>query len=605
MSEARMEIQLGVDVADVSKNLKKFRKETKDSFQKVEKSIKPLGRAFDLLGGMVIKAGTALVAAFGVNAMKNMIRRQIDLADAAGKTAEKLGVNVEWLTKWRFAAKLAGVEAKNFETAIQRAARRLEQFRTEGTGEAVTALRLLGGGLEEAVMRGESIEELLPKIAAQLRKLEAPARILASMKLFDTEGVSVGTNLLAQSVEGLTDALRQAEQFAPIVTEEMAKSAAEANDALTRLQGTWEKFYNDVAAAFSDPAFLDFLNDISVIGIELFKRGAIPSTPRDERVRRAEERRGREFAEKNRLKNQRQVRPMTLEEIEGLEHAMGLAYNQQPAGEAAPAAGTGGGIFGPISEGLNTLTSGLVKGGAEVGAWFDGVKTKATELGDNLKEATAAMSSEYVLWVESFAVTTETVLASVKGVIDNFTAGIGDAFATAIVYGEDLGEALLATLKEAAANLISTLIQLAVQQLIYLALSTSIIAKRTAAELASWAAIVYAAAFAASASLGIVGLLAAPGVAAKYTSKMLGGAAFFGLIGKALGSAIPMAEGGIVTGPTLALLGEGGHPERVQPLDGSESKPMILEIYLDTDRIARKMVERVPGVLRVDTRIGI
>lgn len=63
---------------------------------------------------------------------------------------------------------------------------------------------------------------------------------------------------------------------------------------------------------------------------------------------------------------------------------------------------------------------------------------------------------------------------------------------------------------------------------------------------------------------------------------------------------IPMlARGGIVTGPTLALLGEGGHPERVQPLDGSE-QPATTHLVIDLQGGEDDMKRMVQKWFRTD-----
>lgn len=71
-----------------------------------------------------------------------------------------------------------------------------------------------------------------------------------------------------------------------------------------------------------------------------------------------------------------------------------------------------------------------------------------------------------------------------------------------------------------------------------------------------------------------------------------------------------LAKGGIVTGPTLAMLGEGGHPERVQPLDGSQDTGRDLHLTLNLDfgdglkKTIRKIV-RTDGGGNVQTAFGI
>jgi hypothetical protein len=78
-----------------------------------------------------------------------------------------------------------------------------------------------------------------------------------------------------------------------------------------------------------------------------------------------------------------------------------------------------------------------------------------------------------------------------------------------------------------------------------------------------------------------------------------------GLIAVALAAAgaIKFAKGGVVTGPTLGLLGEAG-PEAVIPLDrmgemgGGNDRPIIVYSMLDGDLVSRSMTDRQPSALR-------
>ena len=74
-----------------------------------------------------------------------------------------------------------------------------------------------------------------------------------------------------------------------------------------------------------------------------------------------------------------------------------------------------------------------------------------------------------------------------------------------------------------------------------------------------------------------------------------------GLITAATGGAAALAGGGIVTGPTLALIGEAG-PEAVIPLDragdafGMGQQTIILEV--DGTQLAEIAITGMPDVLR-------
>lgn len=202
-------------------------------------------------------------------------------------------------------------------------------------------------------------------------------------------------------------------------------------------------------------------------------------------------------------------------------------------------------------------------------------------------------------------VTAITVGRAIGDTFQTLAAGIGDAVAASIVYGASLAEGLMSVLKAVAAQIISALIQLGVQQLINLVLNQVVALKRTVAELSSYAAITYAAAFSATAAIPIVGPALAPGAAAAAVAGMLAGASGAAAAGAAAGSAIgtaAFAEGGIVTGPVLGLVGEAG-PEVILPLSrlgDMNGGDITIHNYITLDgKVAAKSVTRhQPGVLR-------
>jgi SLT domain-containing protein len=76
---------------------------------------------------------------------------------------------------------------------------------------------------------------------------------------------------------------------------------------------------------------------------------------------------------------------------------------------------------------------------------------------------------------------------------------------------------------------------------------------------------------------------------------------------------VPFANGGVVTGPTRALIGEAGRAEMVMPLDnspqmqqfisqiadavrGNNAQPMEVHVYLDSRAIASGMYDELHNV---------
>ena len=182
-----------------------------------------------------------------------------------------------------------------------------------------------------------------------------------------------------------------------------------------------------------------------------------------------------------------------------------------------------------------------------------------------------------------------------NGVLQDFTAGIGQAVAQALVYGEDFGDAMAGIFKSLGASIIQTLIDIGIQMLLSM-IFQSTIAKTGAmatigAEAAKTAAMVFSATVAAG---GLVGLALAPFAAAGAAALLTATAVPF----------LAFAEGGLVKGPTLGLVGEAG-PELIVPLDrlgdmnlGGAGGNVVTVIEMDGRAIAEVVMRNESGVRR-------
>jgi hypothetical protein len=97
------------------------------------------------------------------------------------------------------------------------------------------------------------------------------------------------------------------------------------------------------------------------------------------------------------------------------------------------------------------------------------------------------------------------------------------------------------------------------------------------------------------------------GIAAAALSVAIGAA----LVAASSAIAVPaFAEGGIVTGPTLGLVGERG-PEAIIPLDrlaelggGMRSGPTIIEVHVGSREVAREIFKELPAHVRLHGRFA-
>jgi hypothetical protein len=181
--------------------------------------------------------GLALVAAAG--AIAAMVKRNIDLADQAGKTATRVGMTTSALTELRYAAELSRVKVETFDMAMQRFTRRSAEA-AMGTGQAKDALKELGVNLLDGQGNLRASDELLEDVADAMQGLSSEAdRVRLAFKLFDSEGVAM-VPMLTGGAAGLREMRNEAQLFGNVVSKKTAVSAAEFNNNLTRLGASFK-----------------------------------------------------------------------------------------------------------------------------------------------------------------------------------------------------------------------------------------------------------------------------------------------------------------------------------------------------------------------------
>ena len=200
------------------------------------KGFKRLGMA---VGGVLTKVMAlggrlAFLGVAGVAGAVAMVRSVGNAGDNIAKTSAKLGIGVEALQEYRFAAERAGVPIATFDMAMQRMGRRVGEA-ANGLGEARMALKVLGIDARDAEGNVRSIESLMPELADKLSKVASEnERNALAMKLFDSEGVAL-VNMLQDGSKGLEEMRERARELGLVMSEEDTKAAEEFTDAQTDL----------------------------------------------------------------------------------------------------------------------------------------------------------------------------------------------------------------------------------------------------------------------------------------------------------------------------------------------------------------------------------
>lgn len=148
----------------------------------------------------------------------------------------------------QFAAERSGVAVGQIEKGLIKLAIAVDEVRTGEITEIGKALLRLGGGLEEAILNGASLAELIPIIADRFKAMEDP--ITKATIASDVFGTRIGSNLIPLFDEGSIGLAILAEEFSKFgfITEETAKKAEAFVDAQTNLEKSMLSLKSFIAA---------------------------------------------------------------------------------------------------------------------------------------------------------------------------------------------------------------------------------------------------------------------------------------------------------------------------------------------------------------------
>lgn len=158
-----------------------------------------------------------LLAALGVTlsagALTRAVKQAIDYADAMGKTAQKVGVAVDQLSRLSVAAKLNDLSMQQLAEGLKNMSRYLSE---NGQG-------------------GKSTEQALTDLADTFQRMpDGIQKTALAMKVFGRAGIEM-IPLLNQGKSGIEGMMREAKQLGVVVGPQFYRNAETFNDNLSRI----------------------------------------------------------------------------------------------------------------------------------------------------------------------------------------------------------------------------------------------------------------------------------------------------------------------------------------------------------------------------------
>lgn len=225
-----LRVQLGLDSAQFSNGLKK----SQGALSK-----------FGISAGAAM-AGLAAAAATAAVALGHAVKASIDHADELGKTAQKVGVTVEALSRLEYAAKLSDIGIEGLSTGLGKLSQNMLSVANGAGGTVATAFAALGVKVKQADGTLRSSVDVLGDIADRFAGMEDGATKTAlAIQVFGKSGKDLIPLLNAGSA-GLADMATEADRLGVTISGKTAKSAEEFNDNLTRLGAVFEGLVNKI-----------------------------------------------------------------------------------------------------------------------------------------------------------------------------------------------------------------------------------------------------------------------------------------------------------------------------------------------------------------------
>lgn len=185
------------------------------------------GSALSIIGPIGI---VSAIATTGAAAIFGLVKSAANLGDNLFKASQKIGIGVETLQKFRYAADLADVSSQEFDQSITLLSRKFQSAK-DGSKEAADAFKQLKINPKTI----KTTDELLLKISDSFANLEdGPRKTALAMNIFSRSGARM-IPFLNQGSAKIIAMGKELEELGLIIGADAAGKSEEFNDQLKRL----------------------------------------------------------------------------------------------------------------------------------------------------------------------------------------------------------------------------------------------------------------------------------------------------------------------------------------------------------------------------------
>lgn len=226
--------RISARIASISKSL---------GVERITGAVGRLGGSIHGLGdGLMSTTGRlasflALFGAGGAGAITSAYALAKSAADVGAELTEmsgKLGIGVETLQEYRFAAKMSGVEIAAFDKGVEKIGINAVEA-SKGNKQLAAAFKTLGVRVKGTKGQMRSTEEILDDTMLALSRIKDPLkRNQLAFKLFGKSGVEL-VKMLGDGADGLRDLREEARRTGNVMSEDAAAAGDELGDRIDAL----------------------------------------------------------------------------------------------------------------------------------------------------------------------------------------------------------------------------------------------------------------------------------------------------------------------------------------------------------------------------------
>lgn len=228
----------------------------------IDRAVGGLQRSF----GVLTKVAGAFGIALSVRGLVNFTKGALDAAGGLGELSQQLGVGIEQLQVYQYAATQAGLSQGDLQTALSKLSRTIGEA-AAGEKEASDAFARLGISVRDANGNVRATDDVLRDVAERFKSLpDAAQQAAAAADLFGRSGQKM-LPILADGAAGLQRFEDRARKLGIVLSKEQSDAADKASDKWAEFSFVLGKLAQRVAVDLAPAmaAVFDTLNKPEVI----------------------------------------------------------------------------------------------------------------------------------------------------------------------------------------------------------------------------------------------------------------------------------------------------------------------------------------------------